>query len=196
VAKLYFKHGTMGAGKSLALLYMSNFLLEQGRVSKSFTSALDTRNGVGRIASRTGMSAPATCFDDQMDFWHLGRNFVGVDYLLIDEAQFLTVKQVKDLHRVAVLRDIPVMCFGLRSDFLGRAFSGSGELLLLADEIFEIKAHCGCGNRAAFNIRLSADDAASRITAGEQIVIGGSERYKSICARCHYDDMDRIVLSV
>jgi thymidine kinase len=188
VAKLYFKHGTMGAGKSLALLYMANFLLEQGRVSKTFTSALDTRNGVGRIASRTGMSASATCFDETTDFWQMGSGLVGIDFLLIDEAQFLSAQQVQDLHRVAVLRDIPVMCFGLRSDFLGRAFSGSGELLLLADDIVEIKAHCGCGNRAVFNVRL-ADNSTSRVTAGEQIAIGGSERYKAICARCHYSDV-------
>jgi len=186
MAKLYFKHGVMNAGKSLALLYMANLLREQGRTPLIFTSALDTRSGLGMVTSRTGMSAPAKSFDVDTDFVALA-DLASVDCLLLDEAQFLTRAQVQALHRLAVLRDVTVMAFGLRSDFRGEAFPGSAALLLLADEITEIKAHCACGNRASFNVRLNQNLPPD---LAPQILIGGSEAYKSICGRCHYGDLE------
>jgi thymidine kinase len=187
MAKLYFKYGVMNAGKSLALLYMANLLREQGRTPLIFTSSLDTRSGPGMVSSRTGMSAPAKSFDVDTDFVALAADFASVDCLLLDEAQFLTRAQVHDLHRLAVLRDITVMAFGLRSDFRSEAFPGSAALLLLADEITEIKAHCACGHRASFNVRLNQNLPPN---LAPQILIGGSEAYKSICARCHYGNLE------
>ena len=104
--------------------------------------------------------------------------------LLVDEAQFLTVAQVRQLHRMAHVEDVPVICWGLRSDFQGEAFAGSAMLLTLADGVEEMKSICACARKATMNIRM--DDSGKRLHAGEQVQIGGNNRYQQVCARCFY----------
>jgi thymidine kinase len=106
--------------------------------------------------------------------------------LLIDEAQFLTREQVRQLHRLVHRADIPVLCWGLRSDFQGHAFAGAAELLTLADDLEELKTICACGRKASMNLRLDAQG--HRVTAGEQVLIGGNDRYRAVCPRCFYSD--------
>jgi len=104
--------------------------------------------------------------------------------VLIDESQFLTAAQVRQLHQIAHTRNLPVICFGLRSDFQGKPFDGAAHLLTLADDIEEIKTICACGRKATMNIRV--DDAGQRVHEGEQVEIGGNDRYRQVCARCFY----------
>lgn len=173
----------MNAGKSTYLLQVAHNYNENGREVQLFTSALDGRAGMGFIASRIGLKREASTFDETTNFAKqlLKENIACV---LIDEAQFLTPEQVRDLHFWAHTNDIPVMCFGIRSDFKGNAFPGSAALLALADNLEEIKTVCRCGKRATMNIRT--DSAGTRIREGAQIEIGGNERYRQVCARCFY----------
>lgn len=184
MAKLYFRYSAMNAGKSTALLQVAHNYEEHGREVWLFTSALDDRYGVGVVTSRLGPKRQAFVYDASLDFYERLASAGDLSCVLIDEAQFLTVEQVRQLHRAAHLLGIPVICYGIRSDFRGEPFPGAAYLLTLADNLEEIKTICACGKKAAMNVRL--DEKGNRITSGDQIAIEGSTRYIQQCPRCFY----------
>lgn len=182
-AKLHFRYGSMNTGKSTQLLQIAYNYEEGGQKIMVFTAAVDDRTKVGQVTSRLGASRAAFIFDTQTDFLTIlsGKD---LSCVLIDEAQFLSKEQVQQLHKVAAIYNIPVMCFGLRTDFQGEPFPGSIYLLALAEDIQEIKAICSCGRKSTMNVRL--DENGARVTHGNQILIGGNSRYRQVCARCFY----------
>jgi thymidine kinase len=184
MAKLFFRYSAMNAGKSTALLQIAYNYEEQGQRVQLFTAAIDDRSGAGCIASRLGLQRQASVFDTNTDFFAMLNSEVDLACVLIDEAQFLSSDQARQLHRLSNVCGLPVICFGLRSDFQGNAFPGSAQLLTLADDIEEIKTICACGRKATMNIRM--DDNGRRVHAGEQVEIGGNNRYQQVCARCFY----------
>ena len=184
MAKLFFRYSAMNAGKSTALLQIAYNYEEQGQRVHLFTAGIDDRSGAGCIASRLGLKRQADVFDGHTDFFTQLAHEDSLACVLIDESQFLSPEQVRQLHRLANVRGIPVICFGLRSDFLGNAFPGSAQLLTLADDIEELKTICACGRKATMNIRM--DNKGQRVHAGAQVEIGGNERYQQVCARCFY----------
>jgi thymidine kinase len=187
VAKLYFRYAAMNAGKSTALLQAAHNYEERGMQVRLFTAAHDDRTGVGIIGSRLGLQRQVETFGLQtvFDAAGLGEGFA---CLLIDEAQFLTPVQVRQLHRLAHASNLPVMCYGLRSDFRGEAFPGAAALLTLADDLEEMKTICACAKKASMNLRV--DDQGRRVKEGEQVVIGGNERYRAVCPSCFYSEAD------
>jgi thymidine kinase len=187
VSKLYFRYAAMNAGKSTALLQAAHNYEERGMKVRLFTAAHDDRAGVGIIGSRLGLQRQVETFGAQTVFdaqW-LGAGFA---CLLIDEAQFLTPDQVRQLHRLAHAGRVPVLCYGLRSDFRGEAFPGAAALLTLADDLEEMKTICACARKASMNLRV--DDQGRRVKEGEQVVIGGNERYRAVCPSCFYSEAD------
>ena len=185
MAKLHFRYAAMNAGKSTALLQAAHNYEERGMAVRLFTTALDDRDGKGVIASRLGIARDAETFGPATEFVrsHLGE---GIACLLIDEAQFLTLDQVRQLHRLAHVDGVPVVCYGLRSDFRAEAFAGAAALLTLADDIEEMKSVCACGRKATLNLRIDARG--QRVRKGEQVFIGGNDRYRAICPGCFYQD--------
>ncbi len=179
MAKLHFRYSAMNAGKSTALLQVAHNYEERGQTVSLFTAAIDTRYGDGLIASRLGVTRAAEMFDTTTEFSVLLRSRPLPSCVLIDEAQFLTESQVTDLHRFAHTDRVPVICFGIRSDFKGKAFPGSRTLLTLADDLEEMKTVCRCGRKASFNMRV--DERGRRVTQGAQVEVGGNERYEAVC---------------
>jgi len=179
MAKLYFRYAAMNAGKSTALLQVAHNYEERGQSVALFTAAIDTRHDGGRIASRLGFSRRSALFDATTDFATTLLASPLPSCVLIDEAQFLTESQVVDLHRFAHVESVPVICYGIRSDFKGRAFPGSMTLLTVADDLEEMKTVCRCGRKATFNMRV--DEAGRRVTEGAQVEVGGNERYEAVC---------------
>jgi thymidine kinase len=184
MAKLFFRYSAMNAGKSTSLLQIAYNYEEQGQKVLLFTAGIDDRSGVGCIASRLGLQRTASIFNDATDFTTLLAAQDKPACVLIDESQFLQPVQVGQLHRVAHTLNIPVICFGLRSDFQGQPFPGAAHLLTLADDLEEIKTICACGRKATMNIRI--DDHGQRVVEGAQVEIGGNNRYLQVCARCFY----------
>lgn len=190
MAKLYFYYSSMNAGKSTTLLQAAFNYRERGMETMLWTAALDDRYGAGRISSRIGLEAEAHLFDpetalaDAVAAEHDRRPLACV---LIDEAQFLTKRQVHECARICDKLGIPVLCYGLRTDFQGELFEGSANLLGLADALVELKGVCECGRKATMNLRV--DGAGRAIKAGEQTEIGGNERYVPLC-RKHF--MERL----
>jgi thymidine kinase len=171
----------MNAGKSTALLQVAHNYEEQGQQVMLYTAAIDDRYGVGLITSRLGPQRQVAVFDAATDFLAAAPR---VGCVLVDEAQFLSTAQVQQLHQVAQVRGVPVICYGLRSDFRGDPFPGSAYLLALADDIEEIKNICTCGKKATMNVRVDAQG--RRMKEGEQVSIGGNESYRQACGRCFY----------
>jgi thymidine kinase len=183
MAKLYFYYSSMNAGKSTALLQSSYNYRERG-----MTPYLDDRYGAGKVTSRIGLEANATSFRSDEDLYKLisARNDEEpLNCVLLDEAQFLTKEQVFQLGEVTDELDIPVLAYGIRTDFQGEPFPGSKYLLAWADNLKELKAICFCGNKATMVIRLDEDGNA--ITQGSQVEIGGNDRYVSMC-RKHFKE--------
>ena len=190
MAKLYFYYSAMNAGKSTVLLQSSHNYKERGMRTLVFTPALDTRSGPGRVRSRIGLEAEAIAFGPKDDLLATVREEdaqAKVSCVLCDEAQFSSKAQVGQLARVADELDIPVLCYGLRTDFLGHLFEGSLWLLAWADNLIEIKTICHCGKKATMVLRLDATGKAMR--EGKQVEIGGNERYVSVCRRHHREAM-------
>lgn len=193
MAKLYFHFSAMNAGKSTLLLQASYNYRERGMDTMLFTAALDERAGKGLIASRLGVSAEAFTFSADDDLFEQVRDWLMAHPLhcvLIDEAQFLTEKQVWQLARVADRLDVPVMCYGLRTDFQGKLFPGSQALLALADELREIRTLCRCGRKATMVVRLGPDGKVQR--HGAQVEIGGEDKYVSLCRRHWEEEVGRV----
>lgn len=183
MAKLYFYYSTMNAGKSTSLLQASHNYHERGMTTLLFTARIDQRAG-GRIASRIGFSADALHFDVATSFLKLCTQ-QKTDCILIDEAQFLTKDQVKELARIVDELNIPVMCYGLRTDFQGELFPGSAALLAWSDTLVELKTICFCGRKATMVVRVRSDGKIEK--DGDQVEIGGNERYVSLC-RKHFTE--------
>lgn len=186
MAKLYFYYSAMNAGKSTALLQANHNYIERGMKTLLFTSSLDNRYEVGTITSRIGISAPAVIFSDKFDFVKYVDKFDDISCILVDEAQFLTKEQVYQLAHIVDNLNIPVLAYGLRSDFQAKPFPGSLQLLLIADVLSEVKNMCFCGRKAIMNARTN--EHGQKITDGDQIEIGGNERYISLC-RKHYTEL-------
>jgi thymidine kinase len=187
MAKLYFNYAAMNAGKSTLLLQASHNYIERGMRTLLFTSALYAEDGIGLIASRLGISAAAELYADGDDIFDKVRTETEasrLDCVLVDEAQFLTAEQVWQLARVADRLHVPVMCFGLRTDFQGKLFPGSSELLAVADVLREIRTICYCGAKATMVVRQGADGGA--LTDGDQVSIEKSV-YVSLC-RKHWEE--------
>lgn len=187
MAKLYFSHAAMNAGKSTLLLQASYNYIEGSMRTLLFTSALYAEGGVGLISSRIGIEAEAELYQDGDDLFARIKDLTEeskVDCVFVDEAQFLTAEQVWQLARVADRLHIPVMCFGLRTDFQGKLFPGSSELLAIADELREIRTICYCGRKASMVVRRNAEGGA--ITEGAQVSIEKSV-YISLC-RQHWEE--------
>src|SRR5690606_19136209 len=184
LAKLYFSYAAMNAGKSTILLQAAHNYSERGMRTLLFTAALDDRAGAGIIASRIGVSAPAHLFSENDDlFAAVERDAAAAPLhcVLVDEAQFLTPAQVWQLAHVADRLGIPVMCYGLRTDFQGRLFPGSAELLAIADTLRQIRTICQ--KRSTKSMFEHLDTNAYVMTERDQVDIGGNERYVSLCRR-------------
>lgn len=184
MSKVYFYYSAMNAGKSTVLLQSSYNYRERGMRTLLFAPVIDTRAGKGRIESRIGLSADAIPLEASHDLLARVRAEHAAEpvaCVLIDEAQFLTPEQVRQLTDVADFLRIPVLCYGLRTDFQGSLFPGSAELLASADDLIELKTICHCGRKATMNLRVGADGRA--VTAGAQVEIGGNDRYIAMCRR-------------
>jgi thymidine kinase len=187
MAKLYFSYAAMNAGKSTALLQASYNYHERGMRTLLLTSALYAEDGVGRITSRLGVSAEAETFTDKDDLFDRVRELTlpgKLDCVLIDEAQFLTSEQVWQCARIADRLNVPVMCFGLRTDFRGKLFPGSSELLAIADTLRELRTICHCGAKATMVVRQ--DEHGRVLTEGDQVSVEKSV-YISLCRR-HWEE--------
>ena len=183
MAKLYFYYSTMNAGKSTALLQASHNYHERGMRTLVYTAALDDRGG-GRVQSRIGISGEARHFAVGQDLFAdivADHSTGALACVLVDEAQFLSVEQVQQLARVVDELDVPVLCYGLRTDFRGQLFPGSAQLLAWADNLVELKTICHCGRKATMVVRTAADGRIEQ--QGAQVEIGGNERYVSLCRR-------------
>lgn len=186
MAQLYFYYSAMNAGKSTALLQSAYNYQERGMRSLIYTAEIDNRFGHGKVSSRIGLSAPAKLYNPEtalFDEIQAEQASDPVHCVLIDESQFLTRDQVKALSDVVDTLDIPVLCYGLRTDFRGELFTGSQYLLAWSDKLVELKTVCHCGRKAGMVLRLDQNGAPFK--EGEQVVIGGNERYVSVC-RKHY----------
>lgn len=188
MAQLYFYYSAMNAGKSTALLQSSYNYQERGMRTVVYTAEIDDRFGAGKVSSRIGLSSPARLFNPQtnlLDEIRAEAADQAVHCVLVDESQFLTRQQVHELSEVVDELDIPVLCYGLRTDFRGELFVGSQYLLAWSDKLVELKTICFCGRKASRVLRL--DQAGKPYAEGEQVVIGGNERYVSVC-RKHYKE--------
>lgn len=189
MAKLYFYYSAMNAGKTTTLLQSSYNYFERGMQTLLFLPKIDDRYAQGQITSRIGLHKQAYSFDTDFDFFayieNAKKTIEKLACVLVDEAQFLTKKQVYDLTRVADLLNLPVLTYGLRTDFMGETFEGSHYLLAWAEELIEIKTICHCGKKAIMNARVNEDG--SLVKSGKQIEIGGNERYVSLC-RKHFNE--------
>ena len=184
MAKLYFNYSSMNAGKSTMLLQANHNYIERGMKPRIYTSDLDNRFGKGEIISRIGLRSKSNIFTSKTDIYLDILNVLDntpVDCVLIDEAQFLTQNQVIQLSKVVDELEIPVLAFGIRTDFQGNLFEGSKYLLAWADNLKEIKTVCHCGRKATMVLRLNADGKV--VSDGTQIEIGGEERYVSVCRK-------------
>jgi thymidine kinase len=193
MAKLYFYYAAMNAGKSTTLLQADHNYRERGMATMLWTARLDDRAGEGTIGSRIALSAPAHSYDEKVDLFgaivdELKRR--KLDCILIDEAQFLTQRHVLQLCEVADRLSIPVLCYGLRTDFQGKLFPGSAALLALADSLIELKAVCECGRKATMNLRVDAEGHA--VAAGAQTEIGGNDRYVALCRRHFFERLREV----
>ena len=188
MAKLYFYYAAMNAGKSTTLLQADFNYRERGMETMLWTAKLDERAGAGVIGSRIALSAPAHTYDADVDLFaaitdELKRRKLGC--ILVDEAQFLSQRHVLQLCEVADRLSIPVLCYGLRTDFQGKLFPGSAALLALADSMVELKAVCECGRKATMNLRV--DEEGNAVAAGAQTEIGGNDRYIALCRRHFFE---------
>ncbi len=184
MAKLYFYYSSMNAGKSTSLLQSSYNYRERGMNTLVLAPAFDDRFGVGKVASRIGIETEATTFRTDDDLYALveDKNLAeALHCVLIDEAQFLTKQQVFELGEITDRLNIPVLAYGLRTDFQGEPFEGSKYLLAWSDNLKELKAICHCGRKATMVVRFDQDGNA--VTEGSQIEIGGNDRYVSMCRR-------------
>ena len=184
MAQLYFYYSAMNAGKSTSLLQSSYNYRERGMHTLVMTASIDNRYGVGKVASRIGIQTEAQVFGSEDDLINMiteSHQQQHIHCVLVDESQFLSKAQVKQLTHVVDNLNIPVLCYGLRSDFQGELFTGSQYLLAWADKLVELKTICHCGRKANMVMRL--DGEGNPMREGEQVAIGGNESYDSVCRK-------------
>ncbi|MBQ4426907.1 MAG: thymidine kinase [Oscillospiraceae bacterium] len=182
MAKLYFKYGAMGSSKSAQALITQFNYEEKGMTVWLIKPATDTRDGADIVKSRIGLKRHAEIITPEQDIVEAYRKAGRHDVIIVDEAQFLSPAQIDGLRWLVDMEDIPVLCFGLRTDFLTHFFPGAQRLMELADSITEIKTICSCGRKAIVNARI---DALGRIvTEGAQVMLGGNDSYVAMCHRC------------
>ncbi len=182
MAKLYFKYGAMGSSKSAQALITRFNYLEQGMTVWLIKPSTDTRDGADVIRSRIGLSCSAQIITPEQDIEAAYRAAGAYDVIIADESQFFTPEQIDQLRTLVDTDDIPVLCFGLRTDFQTHFFPGSHRLMELADSITEIKTVCACGSKATVNARI--DGQGNIVTEGSQILLGGNDSYVAMCHRC------------
>ncbi|MCL1123884.1 thymidine kinase [Shewanella surugensis] len=184
MAQLYFYYSAMNAGKSTSLLQSSYNYRERGMNTLVMTASIDDRYGVGKVASRIGIECEAQIFNHADNLLSLVKQQLeesSLHCILVDECQFLSKEQVKQLTKIVDDFDIPVLCYGLRTDFQGELFVGSQYLLAWADKLVELKTICHCGRKANMVLRL--DGEGKPISEGKQVAIGGNESYESVCRK-------------
>ncbi|MBQ8405228.1 MAG: thymidine kinase [Clostridia bacterium] len=182
MAKLYFKYGAMGSSKTANALITKFNYEERGMKVWLIKPALDDRDGVAAVRSRIGLSANAFVMQADTNIFEEYKKYSDCDVIIADECQFLTPAQIDDLRRIVDELDIPVLCYGLRTDFLTKLFPGSLRLFEVADSITEIKTICECGKKAIVNARI--DGEGKIVTEGGQILIGGNDSYIAMCHSC------------
>jgi thymidine kinase len=189
VAQLYFYYSAMNAGKSTSLLQSAYNYKERGMRAEIFTAAFDDRYGIGKVSSRIGLQSDAHLFTSETNLFgeiaNLDRQGK-INCIFVDESQFLTRQQVNQLTNVVDQLNIPVLAYGLRTDFQGETFEGSHYLLAWADKLFELKTVCHCGRKANFVVRL--DQYGKPVKSGEQVQVGGNDSYESMC-RKHFREI-------
>lgn len=192
MSKLYFNYGCMGSGKSMFLLATAHNFQEKGIPFIALKPATDTREGDSAIHSRSLPERECILVDEDVNIFEAVKNMVQITevtfrdklkWVLVDEAQFLTPKQVDELAKIVDVLGISVLCYGLRTDFRTKMFPGSKRLFEIADTIEEVKSSCHCGNKTIVNARV--DGNGNIVTEGEQVEIGGDERYVSLCRKCY-----------
>lgn len=183
MASLYFIYGTMSSSKSMRLLAVNHNYIENGMKTLLLTSALDNRDGVGIVSSRAGLTSEATAIDETDNLFALFSSIDdSVDAILVDESQFLTRTQVLELSKIVDNYNIPVMCYGLKTDFQGVLFEGSRALLEIADKLEEVKTLCRfCRKKSIMNMRV--DENGHKLLEGETVQIGGNESYLPVCRK-------------
>ncbi len=183
MAKLYFKYGVMGSSKTAQALITKFNYEERGMSVWLIKPQTDSRDGNGLVKSRAGLEAPAYVLPYTEDVYASYQKLTEhIDVIIVDESQFLSETQVDQLSMIVIDYNVPVLCFGLRADFRTKMFPGSKRLMEIADSITEIKTICSCGRKATVNVRL--DEHGRIITEGEQILIGGNDRYTAMCYQC------------
>ena len=186
MAKLHFYYSAMNAGKTTTLLQSNYNYIERGMSTVLFAPKIDNRYDAGKITSRIGLEASAEIFDAETDLFEKVDQIChlhSINCVLVDEAQFLTRKQVEQLTDIVDFFDIPVLVYGLRTDFLGNPFEGSLYLMAWAESLTEIKTICHCSRKATHTLRI--DEKGNVIISGDQVSIGGNDQYVSVC-RKHY----------
>ncbi len=184
MAKLYFKYGAMGCSKTAQAL-ITKFNYEERNMKVLLVKpAIDTRDGVGIVKSRIGLEKPCLNLHEDENIYEIYKNsYSDCQVVIVDECQFLTPTQVDQLDDIVIDFDIPVLCFGLATDFLTHLFPGSKRLFEIAESIKEIKSVCKCGAKATVNARM--DENGKIVTEGEQICLGGNDKYEAMCRKCY-----------
>ena len=193
MAKLHFFYSTMNAGKSTSLLQSNHNYLESNLKTLLFLPKEISDKADSNIVSRIGLKAKAISIDNEFKFYEYVKNieYESINCIFVDEAQFLTKEQVRNLSKISDKLDIPVMCYGIRTDFQGELFHGSSELLAIADNLNELKTICSeCDKKATMVVRL--DENGDVILEGEKILVGGNEIYKTVC-RKHFRDLTKLI---
>ena len=183
MSKLYFKYGAMGSSKTAQALITKFNYEERGMKVWLIKPAIDDRDGKGIVKSRVGLAEECTAIDKSDDLFEIFTNErIEADVVIADECQFFTAEQIDSIRKIVDEYDVPVLCFGLRTDFLSHLFEGSRRLFEVADSVAEIKTICECGSKAIINARL--DGEGHVVTSGNQVMIGGNESYIAMCHRC------------
>ena len=182
MAKLYFKYGSMGSSKTAQALITKYNYEENGMLVWLIKPAADQRDGAIILRSRVGLEAPAEVVAPERDLLEAYCLRGRTDVIIVDECQFLTAEQIDQLREIVDSENIPVLCFGLRTDFRSTLFEGSRRLFEVADTITEIKAICDCGAKATTNARIDSDGYV--VTEGAQLLLGGNDRYIAMCHKC------------
>ena len=189
MAKLYFKYGAMGSSKTATALITKYNYEERGMTVWLLKPAADSRDGALTIRSRVGLSAEAEAVTPEQDLRERYRTRGHVDVVIVDECQFLTEAQIDQLRELVDRENLPILCFGLRTDFQTKLFPGSRRLFELADSITEIKTICDCGRKATVNARIDRDGYV--ITEGSQVFLGGNDSYIAMCHKCYKDYIEQ-----
>ena len=182
MAKLYFKYGAMGSSKTAQALITKFNYEEKGMRVWLIKPATDDRDGATTLSSRVGLSSECTAVEARQSVIDLFDGHGGADVIIADECQFFTERQIDEMRKIVNERSIPVLCFGLRTDFKTHLFEGSRRLFEIADSITEIKTICECGRKATVNARVDREGRV--MTHGAQLLLGGNERYTAMCHRC------------